>query len=111
MSSLSADAANNPTRPNGGAGDTEPSKPRNPRLLIVDDVADNRTILSRRFQRRNFEVVSKLVVPGDPLASKLLKHPLAQDAGGDLFHSGGRQFTSQSDPDWLTIADWIRAAH
>ncbi|SIR32224.1 diguanylate cyclase (GGDEF) domain-containing protein [Rhizobium sp. RU20A] len=27
-----------------------------PRLLIVDDVADNRTILTRRFERRGFEV-------------------------------------------------------
>jgi diguanylate cyclase (GGDEF)-like protein len=28
-----------------------------PRLLVVDDVADNRNILARRFQKRNFEVV------------------------------------------------------
>jgi hypothetical protein len=27
-----------------------------PRLLIVDDVEDNRAVLARRFQRRNFEV-------------------------------------------------------
>jgi len=61
--------------------------------------------------RQNFASVSKLVVPGDPLKSKLLKHPLANDAGGDLFHNGGRQFTSQDDPDWKTIADWVRGAH
>ena len=30
---------------------------RNPRLLVVDDIADNRTILARRFQKRNFEIV------------------------------------------------------
>jgi diguanylate cyclase (GGDEF)-like protein len=29
----------------------------NPRLLIVDDISDNRAILMRRFQRRGFEVV------------------------------------------------------
>jgi diguanylate cyclase (GGDEF)-like protein len=29
----------------------------NPRILIVDDISDNRTILTRRFQRRGFEVV------------------------------------------------------
>jgi diguanylate cyclase (GGDEF)-like protein len=29
----------------------------NPRILIVDDIADNRIILARRFQRRNFDVV------------------------------------------------------
>ena len=28
-----------------------------PRLLIVDDIADNRTILTRRFARRGFEIV------------------------------------------------------
>jgi diguanylate cyclase (GGDEF)-like protein len=28
-----------------------------PRLLIVDDIADNRTILARRFERRGFEIV------------------------------------------------------
>jgi diguanylate cyclase (GGDEF)-like protein len=28
-----------------------------PRLLIVDDVADNRIVLARRFQRRGFEIV------------------------------------------------------
>ena len=28
-----------------------------PRILIVDDISDNRTILVRRFERRGFEVV------------------------------------------------------
>src|ERR1700692_2513982 len=28
-----------------------------PRILIVDDISDNRTILTRRFQRRGFGVV------------------------------------------------------
>ncbi len=28
-----------------------------PRLLIVDDISDNRTVLTRRFQRRGFDVV------------------------------------------------------
>lgn len=57
--------------------------------------------------RKNFEVVSKLVVPGDPKASRLLIHPLAHDGGGDIFHGGGRQFASMNDPDWRTIADWV----
>jgi hypothetical protein len=58
--------------------------------------------------RHNFEVVSQLVTPGDPLGSILLHHPLAPEAGGDAFHSGGRQFESQNDPDWKTLADWVR---
>jgi diguanylate cyclase (GGDEF)-like protein len=36
---------------------TEANPPVVGRLLIVDDVADNRAILTRRFQRRGFEIV------------------------------------------------------
>jgi len=60
--------------------------------------------------RRNFENVSRLVVPGNPDASKLLLHPLSPDAGGDYFHSGGRQFASKQDEEWKTIAAWVDAA-
>ena len=60
--------------------------------------------------RRNFENVSHLVVPGSPASSPLLLHPLAAEAGGDRFHSGGRQFTSQNDPDWQIVAEWVRHA-
>jgi YVTN family beta-propeller protein len=60
--------------------------------------------------RRNFESALEQVVPGDPASSRLLLHPLAPEAGGDLFHSGGRQFESQNDPDWLVLAEWVRAA-
>jgi len=60
--------------------------------------------------RRNFQTVSRLVTPGNPYASLLLIHPLAVEAGGDGFHSGGRQFETQNDPDWLTLAEWVRGA-
>jgi hypothetical protein len=58
--------------------------------------------------RANLEIVSRLVVPGDPSSSRLLIHPLAPEAGGDPFHKGGRQFASPDDPDWQTIAEWVR---
>ena len=60
--------------------------------------------------RRNFESVSKLVNPANPQASKLLMHPLSHEAGGDEFHSGGRQFLSKDDPDWKAIAAWAGIA-
>jgi len=56
--------------------------------------------------RRNFEVVSRLVVPGDAVKSLLLVHPLAPEAGGSAYHTGGRQFADRNDPDWKTIARW-----
>jgi len=60
--------------------------------------------------RRNFETVSRLVNPGDPAASRLLLHPLGPEAGGDVFHSGGRQFQSRRDPAWRTLAAWVNGA-
>lgn len=60
---------------------------------------------------KNFETVSHLVKPGAPLSSLLLIQPLAHSAGGAEFHSGGRQFASRDDPDWLAIAAWVKAAH
>ena len=57
--------------------------------------------------RKNFEIVSALVVPGDPANSRLLLQPLAPEAGGNTFHSGGRQFASKNDPDWKTLAHWV----
>jgi len=58
--------------------------------------------------RLNFQMISKLVTPGNPERSILLLHPLAKEAGGDEFHSGGRQFQSKDDPDWQAIAAWVR---
>lgn len=58
--------------------------------------------------RKNFDSVQRYVVPGDPAKSRLLIHPLAEDAGGDEFHGGGRQWTSRDNPEWQTIAAWIR---
>src|SRR5882724_3611713 len=60
--------------------------------------------------RQNFESVQRLVAPGKPEASLFLLHPLAPEAGGDSFHSGGRQFASYEDPDWITMANWVRSA-
>jgi hypothetical protein len=60
--------------------------------------------------RHNFEVVSTLVNPGDPDTSRLLLHPLAPEGGGDVFHSGGRQFPSKRDPAWRTLAAWVNGA-
>ena len=56
--------------------------------------------------RQNFEAVRQVVIPGD-LRSPLLVHPLAEAAGGDFFHSGGKHFNSQDDPEWQTLKAWV----
>lgn len=55
---------------------------------------------------KNFEAVRRVVVPGD-LRSPLLVHALAERAGGDFFHSGGKHFESQDDPEWQTLRAWV----
>jgi len=60
---------------------------------------------------KNFEMASHLVKPGAPMASLLLVQPLAHSAGGAEFHSGGRQFASQDDPDWRVLAAWVKTEH
>jgi hypothetical protein len=58
--------------------------------------------------RHNFEVVSKLVVPGNPSLSLFLRMPLAPEAGGLAdTHQGGRQFASEDDPDWKNMKAWV----
>lgn len=56
--------------------------------------------------RKNFEATSGVVTPGD-LKSPLLVHPLAEAAGGDFFHSGGKHFESQNDPEWQILKEWV----
>src|SRR5450755_3196667 len=45
--------------------------------------------------RQNFQLIERVVVPGFE-GSKLLTHPLAEEAGGDPHHGGGQQFASQA---------------
>src|SRR6266576_3319693 len=81
------------------------------RVFHLERLSDGVKEWTEEQSRRNFLTITRLVAPGDPLSSLLLIHPLAPEAGGDAFHSGGRQFETQNDPDWLTIADWVRGAH
>ena len=80
------------------------------RLFHLEHLSQGATEWTEEQSRRNFQTVTRLVAPGDPRSSLLLIHPLAPDAGGDAFHSGGRQFETQNDPDWLTFAEWVRGA-
>jgi hypothetical protein len=75
---------------------------------FLQPLSPGATTWNEEESRKNFERVSKLVTPGEPLKSVLLRHPLEPTAGGDEFHNGGRQFTSQDDPQFKTIAAWVR---
>ncbi len=78
------------------------------RVAFLEEFSAGATTWDEVQSRRNFEAVSRLVTPGNPLASRLLMHPLEPAAGGDEFHTGGRQFSSQDDPQFKTLAAWVR---
>jgi hypothetical protein len=69
-------------------------------------LAPGSTTWTEEQSRRNFELVQRVAMPGY-LESKLLKHPLAEEAGGDPHHGGGQQFSSQQDPEWLTLKTFV----
>ena len=56
--------------------------------------------------RKNFEAVKRVAQPGNA-KSMLLVHPLAEQAGGDFFHNGGKHWESQSDPEWQALKAWL----
>jgi hypothetical protein len=97
-------------------------RPTHARCVVCHSTAENtsafrlqplpagKTAWTEDQSRRNFAFVSQLVIPGDPASSRLLKHPLSPDAGGDPFHGGGRQFASQNDPEWQVLVAWVRQA-
>ena len=74
---------------------------------FLQPLAPGATTWNDEQSRKNFEAASRLVMPGQPMKSRLLTHPLEPKAGGDEFHNGGRQFTSQDDPQFQTLANWV----
>ncbi len=75
--------------------------------LRVVPLAPGETNWSEEESRKNFELVKRVATAGD-LESPLLIHPLAESAGGDFFHSGGKHFDSKNDPEWLTLKAFIQ---
>jgi len=79
------------------------------RAFHLEPLAPGATDWTEDQSRKNFQSVSQLVVPGHPESSLFLLHPLAAEAGGDAFHSGGRQFASYDDADFVALVEWVRA--
>lgn len=78
------------------------------RAFHLETLSPGATDWTAEQSQKNFQTALQLIVPGHPEASWLLLHPLAPESGGHPFHSGGRQFESQNDPDWQAMAAWVR---
>ncbi|HET8547890.1 MAG TPA: YncE family protein [Bryobacteraceae bacterium] len=74
----------------------------------LEPLAPGASTWTEEQSRKNFAIWKQFVLPGYPGKSRLLLHPLAERAGGDRFHAGGKHWKSQADPEWQTLAQWVR---
>lgn len=75
--------------------------------MRLQPLASGATTWTDEESRMNFDAVRRVAVVPGSLKSKLLMHPLAEDAGGDFYHNGGKHFASQNDPEWQTLRNWV----
>jgi hypothetical protein len=74
--------------------------------LRLQPLSPGSTTWNDEESRKNFAAVQRVLVPGS-LNSRLLIHPLEEQAGGDFFHNGGKHFKSQSDPEWQALKAFV----
>jgi hypothetical protein len=75
--------------------------------LRLQPLPPGSTTWNEEASRKNFEAVQRVVVPGSVTKSRLLVHPLTEDAGGDFYHNGGKHWSSQNDPEWQILKAWV----
>jgi hypothetical protein len=83
------------------------SRAGNNTAFRLQPLSPGSTTWSEEESRKNFESTKVLVVPGNVERSRLLIHPLAEEAGGDFFHTGGKHFDSQNSAEWQLLKAWV----
>ena len=78
--------------------------------MRLTPLANGATNFTEEQTKTNFETLSQIVVPGKPMESHFLLHPLDPHFGGGMYHSGGRQFETTDDPDWKNMQAWVNGA-
>jgi hypothetical protein len=74
----------------------------------LQELSRGQTTWTEEQSQKNFQMVSRFVLPGVPLKSRLLVMALSHEAGGVEFHPGGKHWESQDDPEWKLMADWVK---
>jgi hypothetical protein len=74
--------------------------------MNLTPMAKGSSIWTEEETKKNFAAVQKVAVAGNP-KSMLLIHPLDEQAGGDFYHSGGKHWSSQSDPEWQLLRAFV----
>ena len=73
--------------------------------LRLQPLSPGSTTWNEEESRKNFEAIQRVAVSG--LKSRLLLHPLEEQAGGDFYHNGGKHFSSQNDAEWQILKAFV----
>ena len=76
--------------------------------LRLQPIAAGATTWTDEESQKNFQVIQRVARNG--AKSRLILHPLEETAGGDFYHSGGKHWSSQSDPEWQTLKAFVEGA-
>ena len=74
--------------------------------LRLQALSPGSTTWNEQDSRKNFEAIQRVAIPGNP-KSRLLLHALEEKAGGDFYHSGGKHFASENDPEWQVLRTFV----
>jgi hypothetical protein len=76
--------------------------------LRLQPLAAGATSWTDEESQKNFQAVKRVASAGDK--SRLITHPLEETAGGDFYHSGGKHWSSQNDPEWQVLKAFVTGA-
>ena len=76
--------------------------------LRLQPLAEGASSWTEEESQKNFNVVKRVASAG--ARSRLIVHPLEESAGGDFYHSGGKHWASQNDPEWKVLQAFVTGA-
>jgi hypothetical protein len=75
--------------------------------MRLQELSPGASTWNEQQSRQNYQIVLPRVVPRSLTYTRLLTHPLASEAGGTFYHSGGKHWTSILNSEWQTLANWV----
>jgi len=74
--------------------------------LRLQPLAPGATGWTDEDSQKNFQSIRRVSSAG--AKSRLILHPLEEKAGGDFYHSGGKHWASQDDPEWKVLLAFVQ---
>ena len=76
--------------------------------LRLQPLAPGATSWNDEESQKNLQSIRRVASAG--AKSRLILHTLDEAAGGDFYHSGGKHWASQDDPEWKVLKAFVEGA-